>query len=227
MLANQKKIEKNDSSATIGGKKAIIEDNSIMRQEEPIEPTRQTLILKIRDPRDQRAWSEFVAVYTPMIVRYCRYHRLQDADVADTVQDVLSILYKQVSTYDPNRGRFRWWLKTIVDRAAIRTSGKKNGRLPIDEKVTADVANVPSKDDAAWLEIHAQEIGAAALARVRNEFDSRDMAIFEKLWFDGQPPDAVSQEFEVPIEKVYRTKSKILRRLRENCIDLAGDFFGP
>ena len=45
--------------------------------------TRPSLLMRIRDHRDERAWSQFVEIYAPLIDGYGRKHGLQAADAAD------------------------------------------------------------------------------------------------------------------------------------------------
>ncbi len=50
--------------------------------------TRQSLLVRLKDPRDEQAWSEFVAIYTPLVDRLARAKGLQPADAADLAQEV-------------------------------------------------------------------------------------------------------------------------------------------
>jgi hypothetical protein len=43
-------------------------------------PTRASLLVRLRDRRDQTAWQEFVALYGPLVYGYARKQGLQDAD---------------------------------------------------------------------------------------------------------------------------------------------------
>src|SRR2546423_6631863 len=52
--------------------------------------TRASLILRLPDAADARAWDDFVAVYAPLVYRLARRHGLQPADADDVVQDVLA-----------------------------------------------------------------------------------------------------------------------------------------
>src|SRR6516165_2798251 len=83
-----------------------------------IPPTRASLLLRLRDPRDAAAWGEFVDLYAPLVYGYLRKQGLQDADAADLCQDVLGSVAGAVGRleYDPLRGAFRNWLFTIVRR---------------------------------------------------------------------------------------------------------------
>jgi RNA polymerase sigma-70 factor (ECF subfamily) len=52
--------------------------------------TSLTLLGRLRrDPKDQAAWSEFVARYRPRILQWCRGWGLQESDAQDVTQDVL------------------------------------------------------------------------------------------------------------------------------------------
>jgi len=52
--------------------------------------TRPSLLVRLRNRRDDEAWRQFVQVYAPLVYHYyAKRHRLQDADAADLTQDVL------------------------------------------------------------------------------------------------------------------------------------------
>lgn len=50
--------------------------------------TRASLLVRLRDPRDERAWAEFLDIYTPLVHRLARQGGLQEADAADLAQEV-------------------------------------------------------------------------------------------------------------------------------------------
>src|SRR5712672_2381852 len=81
-------------------------------------PTRASLLVRLRNPQDEVAWTQFVDLYAPLVYGYARKQGLQDADAADLCQDVLGAVAGAVARleYDPLRGAFRNWLFTIVRR---------------------------------------------------------------------------------------------------------------
>src|ERR1700722_11074396 len=83
-----------------------------------IPSTRVSLLVRLGDPQDEAAWSQFVDLYAPLVYGYARKQGLQDADAADLAQDVLLAVAGAVGRleYDPERGSFRSWLFTIVRR---------------------------------------------------------------------------------------------------------------
>src|SRR5438094_4550622 len=63
----------------------------------------------------ERNWTQFVSVYGPMIYSWCCGWGLQNA-ANDVTQDVLTRFIRALPDfkYDPNRGKFRGWLKTVT-----------------------------------------------------------------------------------------------------------------
>ena len=79
-----------------------------MPDDDPLK-TSLTLLGRLRrDPKDQAAWSDFVARYGSRILLWCRGWRLQESDAQDGTQDVLLRLNLLMArfVYDPS-GRFR------------------------------------------------------------------------------------------------------------------------
>src|SRR5262245_12142469 len=76
--------------------------------------TSTSLLVRIRDRSDQQAWAAFDRRYAPLIRRWCHDWFPSDAD--DLVQEVLVKLIAAAGAfdYDPRRGRFRGWLKTVT-----------------------------------------------------------------------------------------------------------------
>jgi len=83
--------------------------------------TNASLVLRLRDPRDETAWCEFVQIYQPMIYNLLRRKGFQDADASELTQDVLLVVMRAVQRWEPQpqRGSFRGWLVTITRRLMI------------------------------------------------------------------------------------------------------------
>jgi RNA polymerase sigma factor (sigma-70 family) len=66
----------------------------------------------------ESAWLEFDPLYRPVILAWCR-NRFSAEVAEDLTQDVLQKLSVQFlrNCYDPDRGRFRCWLRTVVNNA--------------------------------------------------------------------------------------------------------------
>src|SRR5437762_3290315 len=120
-----------------------------------IPPTRASLLVRLRDPRDDDAWRQFIDLYTPVVNGYARKQGLQDADAANLTQDVLGAVAAGVARleYDPAKGAFRNWLFTLVRRKLSnwRRAQKSRPRAE-DGDALALLEQSPAADEllAAW-----------------------------------------------------------------------------
>ena len=191
------------------------------------DPTRPSLLLRIRDPRDAEAWTTFLRTYTPLVYRYCRRRGLQDSDAADVAQEVMAQVARSARGFDyrPERGRFRDWLGRIahqklalhhrLNRRAARGAGGADPDLP-----ALEAAEDPGPE---WGEEFNAQVLRAALERARPHFEPATWRAFERTWFEDRPAAVVARELDLPIAAVYLAKSRVLKRLRDEVITLAED----
>src|SRR5215207_9494030 len=78
-------------------------------------PTRPSLLVRIRNPQDHEAWSQFEEVYRALVIDFALSRQLQAADAQDIWQEVLLALHRNRDhfTYDPSRS-FASWLRTVT-----------------------------------------------------------------------------------------------------------------
>ena len=83
--------------------------------------TRPSLLLSLHEEENQRAWDEFPAIYRPVIIRQARHRGMQDNDAEDLAQQVLLAVSRAIERWevDPERARFRTWLKRVTDSAVL------------------------------------------------------------------------------------------------------------
>lgn len=179
--------------------------------------TRATLLERLADPNPadrEHAWRDFQARYAPIIAGFASRCGASRQDIDDLVQDVMTALLAQPDfRYDPGRGRFRSFLKTITVRAAIRRAGKnlRFQGVPLDQLDEVAIAVEP-----LWNDLWEQELIAQALRVVRMEnADSLAFRAFEQYVLLDRPAEDVAAELNTSVNNVHQAKSRITRMLRE------------
>lgn len=173
--------------------------------------TRGTLLARVRDVTDQDAWEEFVADYGPKILRWCDRQGLQEADCADVVQTVLSRLVVAMRSfeYDPERGRFRSWLRTVTHNAVndfVRhydRPGCGSGDPNVDRilKAVRDPGTVA--DLSSVLEQQAEvELLREAESRVQLRVKPKNWLAWRQCVRDGRKSAEVAAASKIPVADV-------------------------
>jgi RNA polymerase sigma-70 factor (ECF subfamily) len=191
--------------------------------------TRPSLLVRIRELEDAESWSLFVSLYTPPVLRYCRLRGLQDADAADVTQEVMAQVARSMRSfrYAPERGRFRDWLGTITRRKVNRHLRKRNlGTAGFGGAGLAQDSVNPRaiEADAQWSAEFNAQILHAALDRVRPSFGAGTWNAFASVWLDNKSAAETASAMKISLEAVYVAKSKVLKRLEEEVLDLAEEF---
>ncbi len=196
--------------------------DAYVRIEKPSnQTTPPSLLDRIRDHDDTSAWETFCDVYSPLLYDYCRKRGLQASDAADIVQEVLIRVAKGILKfeYDPNRGRFRDWLFKIVFHEICRMAQrKKKANSP-----TENVFEISVQEDRDWDEHFHNHILRTALERIRPRFESCTWDAFTLVWLKNEPVQAVATTLDRPLDFVYLSKSRVLKRLRLEVEQLADE----
>lgn len=80
--------------------------------------TRLTLLERIKDPKDENAWKEFYQFYWDLITGWASKLGATGTRADDVFQETMMCLLRNIREfeYQPEKGRFRSYLKTIVAR---------------------------------------------------------------------------------------------------------------
>jgi RNA polymerase sigma factor (sigma-70 family) len=192
--------------------------------------TRHSLIIRLRDPGDEPAWGEFVAIYEPLIYRLARRKGLQDTDANDLCQEVLRAVASAIERWDPARGSFRAWLSRItrnlllnfLTRPAHRRLG--SGATSVQEWLEARVAPDP-KASLLFETEYRRRLFEWAAGEVEGEFTPKSWAAFRQAAIEGRPPAEVAEALGMSVGAVYVARSRVLARLKVR-IEKGGDEAG-
>ncbi|HZW33982.1 MAG TPA: sigma-70 family RNA polymerase sigma factor [Isosphaeraceae bacterium] len=192
--------------------------------------TQPSLLVRLRDRGDDRAWSEFVEIYTPLIQRLARQKGLQEADAADLVQEVFGAVARWIDRYDPDpsKGTFRGWLSRIarnqiLDALAARRRHPQ-GVGDSSMRRLLDAQPAPSPEDTALFEVeYRRRAFAWAAERVRDEVSEMAWRVFWMAGVEGTNAKAVAEALGTTVGTVYHYKSQVMARLRRKVQELDGE----
>ncbi len=186
-----------------------------------IPDTRLSLVMRLRDPHDDQAWSEFLAIYEPLVQRLARRKGLQDADARELAQEVFLAVSRAIERWDPDssRGSFRGWLFQIA-RNLIINSLKRQGRHPratgdSDFQRMLEQQPDPVNGDSALFEFeYRRQLFLWAADRIRDDMLPETWAAFEETCLHGRAIDEVASELGLSRGSVYVARSRVMQRLR-------------
>jgi RNA polymerase sigma-70 factor (ECF subfamily) len=182
--------------------------------------TRASLLLRLRDPQDEAAWTAFVDLYAPLVYGYARKQGLQDADAADLSQDVLGAVASGVRRleYDRQRGAFRNWLFTIVRRklADWRAAQRKHTPGSGDSAIQHVLEQCPDQaaPDTQWEAEWQERLFAWAYQSVRRGVSATTWQAFWRTAIEQRPGKQVAADLGISVAAVYLARSRVLARLR-------------
>lgn len=184
--------------------------------------TRASLLLRIRNSRDQEAWESFQQIYQPLIFRLARRRGIQEADANEVTQDVLIAVASAINRWDSNpaRGSFRGWLskitRNLVVNLLIRQSRHPRGNGDTEFNVWLDQQPDPASEESALFDVEEErEIFRWAADRIRSDFQETTWQAFWRTAVEGRDVQLVASELGVTAGIVYVSRSRVMKRLRE------------
>lgn len=151
-----------------------------------------------------------------MLHSWARKTGLAQSECDDLTQEVLAIVSRKISTfqYDPNKGTFRSWLKTIARRKALELKSK-------NREAIADTALLSMKEDEAndleksFEQEYNRHIVHGMLARVKGSFSELQWNVFLDLAMKQIAAKTVAAKYGISEGNAFVIKGRVLRRLKQ------------
>ncbi|MGW8257797.1 MAG: RNA polymerase sigma factor [Thermoguttaceae bacterium] len=192
-----------------------------------------TLLESVKAQRAE-AWRRLVDLYGQVVYCWRRKSGLKAEDACDTVQEVFAAVAKKVADFrrsSPNDS-FTAWISVITRnkihdyfrrcKGQVQAAGGTKAQeflqrisQPTPPTMTEDW---PSKSDLKDAE---KIIFSRAIELVRAEFEARTWQACWKTAVEGRSAADVAADMDMSLHAVYKAKSRVLLRLRE---ELAGLF---
>ena len=191
--------------------------------------TRVSLLERVRDLGDGRSWSEFHAIYRPLIFGYLRGLKVQEHDAHNLTQAVFCRLMVSLPKFKPDRqkGRFRTYLwrltyNTLVDGARRRKVRDRAEEEWVRRFREADEAKSRILE-RMFLDRHRRRILEVALSRVRARVSRTAWACFEGRLIQRRPAAAIAAELGTTANCVFVYASRVLQDVRRRCAEIEGE----
>jgi RNA polymerase sigma-70 factor, ECF subfamily len=189
----------------------------------PDKLTSLTLLERVR-ARDEEAWRRLLALYGPLVLRWCARSGVTGQDADDVQQEVFQAVAAGLEGFRREReaDSFRGWLGGITRNKVLdhfrrrqkhpEAQGGTEAQLQLGQLAEQEQV----EDDPADL----SDLYHRALQLVRNDFEPRTWEAFWRAAVEGQRPDLIAADLGVTPAAVRKAKSRVLHRLREELGEL-------
>jgi RNA polymerase sigma-70 factor, ECF subfamily len=186
--------------------------------------TSLTLLDRIRS-HDEEAWRRTIFLYTPLVTYWCFQKGIRQDDVDDVAQEVFRAVVTGIERFRHDRpgDTFRGWLRGVTSNKALAWLCRNRDQPSAEGGTEAGliIGNIPvdqedETDDPGQLAGLYQR----ALDLVKNEFEARTWQAFWRVAIEHHETADVARELGLSTASVRQSKSRVLRRLREELGDL-------
>ena len=189
--------------------------------EENYNPTRVTLLARLKKTENNEAWLEFENIYRGFILSLIVRMGINQEDAEDISQAVLTKVWQKIEDfeYNQNKGKFHNWLAAMTRntvRDFFRT--KKNfitGRdsveyqeqyLDIEKQVLPDIENLAREE---WI-LHITNL---AWDNIKNDIYETKQAVF-KMVSKEIPNKEIAQKLGISEASVRVYKAEVFEKMR-------------
>ncbi len=188
--------------------------------------TSLTLLERLRD-NEPEAWRTMVSLYRPLICHWCIRAGVRQDDVEDVAQEVFRVAAASIEKFRRERpgDSFRGWLRGVTrnftllyfrrQHAQPQASGGTDAFRRLDE--VPDTEGAPSEDESPT---ELEGLHRRALELVRGQVEERTWQAFWLTTVEGKSPADVAPILGVSPTTVRTSKSRVLRRLKDQFGDL-------
>jgi RNA polymerase sigma factor (sigma-70 family) len=199
-----------------------------------IPDTRHSLLVRLRDRGDQRAWAELLEIYEPLLYRLARRQGLQHADAEELTQEAFVAVAAAIERWDPDpsRGSFRGWLFRIARNMTInflsRTRPENVGTGGTGFRYFLEQQPAASAEEVTLFgREYRREAFRWAAGEIREEFQESTWRAFWATAVEGRDIKETAGALEMSLGAVYAARSRIMARLKRKLQQLEGRYASP
>jgi len=183
--------------------------------------TRHTLLQKICDQHDDKAWEDFVYYYEKYIYLICRRTNLDHHEAQELVQQVMIKLWKKLPEFKVNKNkRFRSWLCTVTRNTIMDYfRGKQRRDTRLEKAYDNDAWAYYREDSLPEFEALTERewenyLVNMALQNLKGKVSEKMYNVFLELQ-KGKLHKQISEEMEMQLNSVYVYQKRMTAKLKE------------
>jgi RNA polymerase sigma-70 factor (ECF subfamily) len=188
--------------------------------------TSDSLLERLAGTPTDDDWRRLDDLYRPLLRAWVARAGVAASDVADLVQDVLFVVFREIAGFERHRqGAFRAWLRTILahrvrdhfrgQKYRPTTTGGSDFLRWLDE-----LESPASALSRLWDREHDGHVAASLMRRVQGDFAPVAWQAFRRHALEGEPAVRVAEALGLSLNSVLLAKSRVLSRLRQEAAGL-------
>lgn len=193
--------------------------------ENPNSSIASSLLYRARN-QDEDAWHRLYQLLSPLVRSWIRRAGVSEADGDDISQQVMDHLYRNLSGFkrEQQTDTFTGWAWTVTKFRIRDYFAAQDPQPPgVGGSVARELLD-QHPQEARESGIYDEESSAIQLTRsavvlIRSEFEGNTWDAFWRTTVEREKPAEVAREMGMTVQAVYKAKSRVLRRVRQ---ELAG-----
>ena len=161
---------------------------------------------------DDNAWREFVEFYKPLMMLRAKDLRLSANETEELIQDVCVAVFRNdaADSYDPEKGRFRDYLRKIITNCALAIINRRRSPTPPIGTDLPDGNALDRQFEEEWrLFIYEK-----AIEELRATTSPSHYLAFKLYCERGLAVQEVADTLGISEDSVYQCKTRLTRELK-------------
>lgn len=187
------------------------------------EKTSPSLLGRLQEPTDTMAWREFFDRYWRPLFAFAKRRGCSDDSAEDVVQETMLAVFgaRNEFLYDPNKGRFRNWLFTIVCQKIAVAHRRIRPRVSSEDVDAAMGTDRQEATDGASEFERLFELGllAAAMEVIRGKVEPATYQAFELTQIHDFSAEEAAKVTGLTRNGVYLARKRVLQSLEDLFAD--------
>jgi RNA polymerase sigma-70 factor (ECF subfamily) len=171
---------------------------------------------------DERAFNHFVDVYFPRLYRYARHRLMNESDVDDVVQVVLSQAARRLETYRGEATLLTWLVQICRHEISKNlTKAKQQADLMVpflnDDVLRSVVESIETESSSNPEQLHRRQELITLIQFTLDQLPERYANVLELKYIEGYNSKEIAEKIASSDEATQSLLARARRAFREVC----------